>query len=54
MIVLIKIIVMEFLIISTRMFHRSNYKYLICTFPVESIKFPIYARFFSQLDVKVI
>jgi len=31
------VIVIEFLIISIRMFNKFNYKYLICTFIVESI-----------------
>jgi len=31
------IIMIEFLVISTRMFDRFNYKYLICTFLVRNL-----------------
>ena len=38
----------KFLVTMIRMFDRFNYKYLICTFLIESIRIPINARFFLK------
>ena len=35
----------KFLVTTIRMFDRFNYKYLICTFLIESTRIPINARF---------